>query len=178
MLNCRFLVPATAALVALTFVACQDGVVAPEEVDAPQFRRGRVIESVTGGGNFTDFRGDFRTFTVSAKKFADGSVIGQWERVNHRGGGAEAMFKSHGVVTCFNNIGSSVLMGGYATSGRLSTPPNNEVRWHVVDNGPGATDQNSLQFVGQPPGIAALWCDGVFGLNDLNDVTQGNITVR
>ncbi len=133
---------------------------------------------MTGGGNFTDFRGDFRTFTVSAKKFADGTVIGQWERVNHRGDGSEATSKSHGVVTCFDNIGSSVLMGGYATSGAASTPPNNEVAWHLVDNGPGATDQNSLQFTRQPPGFAARWCAGEFGLNALNDVTQGQIRVR
>ena len=39
MLNRRFMVPATAALVALTFVACQDGGLAPEEVDAPEFRK-------------------------------------------------------------------------------------------------------------------------------------------
>ena len=105
---------ATAVTAALAALACEP--MATTEVDAPQFRRGRVIESVTGGGNFTDFRGDFRTFTVSAKKFADGSVIGQWERVNHLGGG-EREFKSHGVVTCFSNIGSSVLMGGFVTSG-------------------------------------------------------------
>ncbi len=39
MLNRRFMVPATAALVALTFVACQDGGVAPGEVDAPEVRK-------------------------------------------------------------------------------------------------------------------------------------------
>ncbi len=39
MLNRRFMVPATAALVALTFVACQDGVVAPKEVDAPLLKK-------------------------------------------------------------------------------------------------------------------------------------------
>lgn len=39
MLNRRFMVPATAALVAVTFVACQDGGLAPEEVDAPEFRK-------------------------------------------------------------------------------------------------------------------------------------------
>ena len=39
MLNRRFMVPATAALVALTFVGCQDGAVAPEEVDAPLLKK-------------------------------------------------------------------------------------------------------------------------------------------
>ena len=39
MLNRRFMVPATAALVALTFVACQDGTVAPGDVDSPQLRK-------------------------------------------------------------------------------------------------------------------------------------------
>ncbi len=167
---------ATAITAALAALGCEP--IATTEAEAPQFRRGRVIESVTGAGGFTDPAGNFRTFTVSAKRFADGTVIGQWERVNHRGGGAEAIFKSHGVVTCFNNIGSSVLMGGFTTVGPTSGFVNNGNVWHLVDNGPGATDQNSLQFVGQPPGTAALWCDGVFALSALNDVTQGNITVR
>ena len=168
---------ATAVTAALLALGCER--VATTEVDAPQFRKGGpVIESVTGGGSFTF--GHFRTFTVSAKRFADGSVIGRWERVNHIGGGGEATFKSQGVVTCFNNIGSSVLMGGYATSGRRSTPSNNEVAWHLVDNGPGATDQNSHQFTEQPPGLAALWCNERFDPDQLSlfDVTQGSITVR
>ena len=84
-------------------------------------------------------------------------------------------------MTCFNNTGSSVLMAGFATSGRNSTPPNNAVVWHLLDNGPGATDQNSGQFTGQNPVVVALWCDEVFDpflFLDLVDVTQGNITVR
>ena len=170
---------ATAVTAALLALGCER--VATTEVDAPQFRKeGPVIESVTGGGSFTVF-GNFRTFTLSAKRFADGSVIGRWERVNHNGGGSEATFKSQGVVTCFNNIGTSVLMGGFATSGRRSTPPNNEVAWHLVDNGPGATDQNSHQLTEQPPGIAASWCNEGFPPPPnltLLDVTQGSITVR
>ena len=170
-------ISAITALSVIGLLAC-DPVVQPEAPTPDFATRGRVVESVTGGGNFTDFRGDFRTFTVSAQKFADGTVIGQWERVNHRGGGSEARTKSHGVVTCFNNIGGSVRIGGFATSGFRSAPPNNEVAWNVVDNGPGATDQNSLQATGEIPGIAARWCGGEFGLIALNDVTQGNIRVR
>ena len=170
-------ISAIAALSVVGLLGC-DPVVQPE-APTPNFAgRGRVVESVTGAGNFTDPNGDFRTFSVSARRFDDGTVTGQWERVNHRGG-SEASSKSHGVVTCFNNIGGgSVLMGGFATSGRNSAPPNNEVGWNVKDNGPGATDQNSLQFVGNPPGIAARWCGGEFGLFALNDVTQGQIRVR
>ena len=168
---------AITALSVVSILAC-DSVVQPE-APTPDFTvGGGVVESVTGAGGFTDGGGNFRTFTVSAKRFADGTVIGQWERVNHRGGGSEAVSKSHGVVTCFNNIGSSVLMGGFTTVGFRSAPPNNENGWHLVDNGPGATDQNSLQFTGGPPGFAARWCAGVIGLPLLNNVTQGSITVR
>ena len=167
----------TAVVAALAALGCDP--TATTEIDAPQFRKGPVIESVTGSGHFTDSNGNIRTFTMSAKRLSDGSVIGQWERVNHLGGGSEAAAKSHGVVTCFTNIdGDSVLMGGYATSGAFSTPPNNEVRWQVADNGPGGTDQNSLQWVGGSPGRAAKWC--ALGGKDSpkQDLTAGNITVR
>lgn len=39
MLNRRFIIPATAALVALTFVACQDSGLAPDAVDSPQLKK-------------------------------------------------------------------------------------------------------------------------------------------
>ena len=49
MLNRRFMVPATAALVALTFVACQDGGVGPDGVGSAQLKKG----GGGGGGNAT-----------------------------------------------------------------------------------------------------------------------------
>lgn len=64
MLNRRFMRPATAALVALTFVACQDAGVAPGKVDAPEFRKSSggssaadaVEEAVLAMGNEVNAR--------------------------------------------------------------------------------------------------------------------------
>ncbi len=171
-------ISAVAALSVVGVLAC-DPVVQPE-APTPNFAgRGGVVESVTGSGHFRR-----RTFTVSAQRFADGSVTGQWERINHVAGGGEAEFRSHGVVTCFNNVGSSVFIGGLATGGRKSTPPNNGVAWRVADNGPGgATDQNSFQFTGAPPLDVADYCNLVFDeiptlFTILFTILRGNITVR
>ncbi len=104
--------------------------------------RGRVLESVSGSGSITaDLRGDvhWRTFSFTAIRRADGTVDGQWERVN-RFGGTAAETKSHGVITCFTIVGDEAWIGGYATSGSSSDGPNNAVGWHVKDNGQGQQD--------------------------------------
>ncbi len=150
-----------------------------EEAPAPRFSQGPVVQSVTGSGNF-HFQGDFvRIFTDVAQLLADGSVRGQWERANPGvpGGGAT---KSHGVVTCFTIIGNQAWLGGYATSGNFSTPPDNEVGWRVVDNGQGANsppDEISLQAVARPPGFAASWCANTPPLGTF-PIQAGNIQVR
>ena len=52
-------ISAIAALSVVGSLACEPGL-QPEEVNSPQFARsGGVVESVTGGGNFTDFRETF-----------------------------------------------------------------------------------------------------------------------
>ncbi len=127
-----------------------------EEAPVPSFSTGPVVQSVTGSGNFVGVPVFIRIFTDVGQRLADGTVRGQWERVNHGlPGGAGS---SHGVVTCMTIIGNQAWLGGYATSGNFSTPPNNEVAWRVTDNGQGANappDEISLQCVGAEPGFAA-----------------------
>ena len=145
---------------------------------APLPGKGKVVQSVTGAGQFTDGGGDFRTFAFTARRYADGSVAGQWERVNHRGNAKST--KSHGVVTCFTVVGNKAWLSGFATSGRFSTPPFNNVAWRVVDNGQGKNspaDQMSLQFVGTSATFAANYCANLPTFQTLFD-TKGNIQVR
>ena len=139
----------------------------------------RVQESITGSGNFTDGFGDFRTFAFQAHKFSDGTVRGQWTRINH----TDDFDPNHGIITCFSIIGNQVLVGGFANTGVFSTPPNNEMAFHFVDNGQGKNsppDQISLQFVGAVPGFAQDYCDGgIFSFTPpLNDVEAGNLKIH
>jgi hypothetical protein len=152
-------------------------------MNTPQFSSsGRVVQSVTGSGSFTVVQqtGDWRTFAFTARRHADGTVAGQWERIR-RGDGNAADSKSHGVVTCFTIVANQAWLGGYATSGLFTEPPNNGAIWRVVDNGQGATalaDQISLQFVAPPPADVANYCATTPTSPALNDIEAGNIQVN
>ncbi len=174
-----------ATVLALFALGCENSTDPAEgpqsgQSEIPSLAKGRVTQSVSGSGSFI-FGGSNRTFSFTAKLHADGSVDGQWERVNHLGNASQT--KSHGQITCFTIFnGNEARLAGFATSGAFSTPPNNAALWHVADNGQGANsppDQISLQFVGVVPGNAALYCAGAFGNIPpaLNNVV-GDIKVR
>ena len=169
------------AALALTALFACEPVLEPEvsvDVSSSALAKGKVGQSVTGSGSFL-FAGNNRTFSFTARIHAGGSIDGQWERVNHIGNAAQT--KSHGTVTCFTIIGNQAWIGGFATSGVFSNPPNNEVAWRVVDNGQGhnaLADQISLQFVGLAPGSAAGYCGAAPAIPALNNVESGNIQVR
>ena len=171
------------AALALTALLACEAVLEPEvsvDVSSAALAKGPVVQSVTGSGSFL-LNGNNRTFSFTARILADGSVDGQWVRVNHT---EESRFTSHGVVTCLNIIENEAWIGGLATGGFVSDPPNNEVSWRVVDNGQGRNappDQISLQllwFNTQPPGIAAWYCGATPSFPTYNDVVNGNIQVR
>jgi len=138
-----------------------EGVVAPLELSASA---GRVIEMVTGSGHFTPTLGPnagvWRTFSMTARKYADGSVRGSYVRTAHRDG--EPAVTSKGIITCYTRIGNKVWVGGY----ELTAPEPNDVGWQAVDNGEGASDppdQMGLQpvasFWGYEAGFAQEFCD-------------------
>jgi hypothetical protein len=143
--------------------------------------RGRVVESVTGSGSFTVVGqdGDWRTFAFIARRYADGTVDGQWQRVRRVDGNA-AETHSEGVVTCFTIVGNRAWLGGYATSGIYSDPPNG-VAWRVEDNGQGKADDAdriSLQNVARAEGYPASYCARAPGGPVWNEVEAGNITIK
>lgn len=163
---------ATVVMGALAVSGCEP--IGPTDVDAPQFKVARVIESVTGSGHFTDVRGDaqLRTFSFNAVKRADGTVTGEWQRLNR-----SLDAKAHGDVTCFTIAGNQAWLGGVVE--RTTTVPGG-VFWTVVDNGEGANsppDQISLQLVGRSQEDVDLFCD-IQLPRPVVDIEAGNIKVR
>jgi hypothetical protein len=141
--------------------------------------RGSVVESVSGSGSFTTADGDWRTLSFSARRHADGTVDGQWERIRRNEGNA-ADWKSSGVVTCFTVLDGEAWIGGVATNGLYSTPPANRVVWRVVDRGngqAGVPDQISDQGTGGEGILPAWYCAARYPGPDLHDIEAGNITI-
>ena len=143
--------------------------------DAPSSVKGPVVQSATGSGIFLP-AGNFRTFSFTAQRYADGTVSGQWVRVNH-----PTRTRSEGQVTCFTIIADTVWLGGFAKSGLFTIPDTSDVAWRVADRGQGSNalpDQMSLQVVGAPLGFAADYCATTPGIPALLNIEAGNIQVR
>ena len=143
---------------------------------------GRVVESASGSGSFRVFTqtDDWRTFSFTASRHADGTVSGRWQRIRRREGNASEEM-SHGVVTCMLIVGNEAWLGGHATSGIWSEPPNNSVRWRIMDGGEGAgagSNQISLQYTGGTPRAATNWCANTYTTLELFDIEAGNIQIR
>jgi hypothetical protein len=156
---------------------------------------GPVVEMVTGSGHFVPNvgvnAGLWRTFSMTARKYADGSVSGTYNRVAHLEEGGVA--KGHGTVMCFTIVGNKTWIGGMDPD---ANPP--DVAWQVVDNGEGVgadPDQAGLQIgaadFGFPAGFAQDFCDEQpeeldfgppFGVTPLwvilFDVEGGNIQIK
>lgn len=141
-------------------------------------QRGPVEESVTGSGSMSAAGGDWRTYSFTARRYANGIVDGQWQLVRRQDGNA-ADSKSHGVVTCFRIVGDQAWLGGYATGGMNSVPPNG-VAWRVVDNGQGAAsspDQISAQYYSPNLSFPAAYCANSPDAPVLSAIEAGNIRI-
>lgn len=143
--------------------------------------KGPVVESIMGSGHFTMPEGDWRTFNFTARRHADGTVDGQWERVRRAAGNA-AGASSHGVITCFTVEGNQAWIAGYATGGLYTTPPDNRVYWRVVDNSQAtvpAPDRISTQVTQGGPEYPGWYCaNKPLGYVTLYDVEAGNIRIQ
>jgi hypothetical protein len=146
-------------------------------VTRTRIHKGSVVESVTGTGNFTTAQGDWRTFNFTARRYEDGSVDGQWERIRREDGNA-ADSKSHGIVTCLTIVGDEAWIGGFTTSGLYSEPPTG-VAWRVLDTGLGnraGPDRISVQYTAGL-GYPAWYCARTPADPALNDVEAGSIRI-
>ena len=166
----------------LLATACGDEPVVGPDVGAPSFSvhngHGPVVQSVTGFGLFTQV-GEPTTFSFTARRHADGSVKGEWERQNRCGD-----FRAHGDVTCFTIVGDQAWISGIielfpSDPGRVGS----EAIWRVVDNGQGANaDPDQISRTRNPAdfGASALdFCDGTpVGFPGVRDLEAGNISVR
>jgi hypothetical protein len=117
--------------------------------------------------------------TFSARKYADGTVSGEFEY--HQIAGGEA-FRFHVDVTCMNVYGGNrAKIGGVITAGKDPTLPPGRYAWfQVFDNGEGPAappDQSSLVGFGSEAANEAF-CNSPnlprFGPWDV----QGNAQVR
>lgn len=137
---------------------------------------GPVVERVSGSGHFMypQVDGAWRTFSFTARRYADGSVRGEYQLHNRLAGA-----KTHGEVTCFEAQDGQIWLGGFETNGPYADTPSHEVGWVVADNGEGSaapSDQISLQSVGMPLGSASAYCT-YKPVPILFDVVSGNIQV-
>ena len=106
------------------------------------------MESVSGGARFTIAAGDWRRFGSSARRNADGTGHGRWGWI-----------------------------GGIATSGLNSTPPN-RVAWRVMDDGNGQSaqpDQINDQYYSSNGTLPAWYCASKLAWPGLHDIEAGNI---
>jgi hypothetical protein len=109
------------------------------EVPAPSFAvHGPVVQSVTGGAGFYWTQSSsgaevWRTYSLSARKHADGSVTGTFQ-ANYHG-----LWVDRGRITCFTIRGNEAWLGVVIESSTSPNPNrvNSERIIHVQDNGEG-----------------------------------------
>ena len=132
-----------------------------------------VVSSATGSGHRIS-SGEFRSFSFSARRYADGSSQGQAE-VHARSLDAFA----HIAIDCLR-----VLPGGVAhmsgTVKKTSDPtvfiPNEYVHFAVDDNGEGA--KAPPDRITGIPANEPVRCDGALPSAAFNDIVRGNVQVR
>ncbi len=131
----RNILPLLAFVFALS--ACEEPSAVAVDVE-PALLGGRVMLSATGNSIVTATIPGLtfpRYFTFTARRHADGSVAGQWERVNRRphefGGG---LIEQQGIVLCMTRSGNQVWIGTLTVGG----PDDGRERgFRAEDNGEG-----------------------------------------
>ena len=158
-------VPALAALVlAGTFATAAPGASNP------------VTNSATGGGHFV-LPGGFRSFSFSARKYADGTVKGQAQIYNRNAPNAFAHFE----LDCLEVNGSFAHISGHVTHTGDPTfwIPGELVRFAVADLGEGnsAPAPDLVTFI-TPPNEQFRCDDDGAPLPNFHFVERGNVQVR
>jgi hypothetical protein len=163
------------ALAGTVLAGCKERtVVAPElnQADVPMLNAGQVVQSARGSGMLT-VAGEKRTFTFNAKRYADGSVNGQFE-VHSR----QVDRVSHGRVVCMTVFGSSAWIGVVVEQDNVAPTPFEGI-FRVVDvpQAPGGSPDlmSLLQPVG--PGGAQAYCNAAPPAPPLLVTEGGEITV-
>jgi hypothetical protein len=139
--------------------------------DQPAFMvGGGVAQSATGSWA----REGVRTFAVTARRYADGTVAGQWERVQ------QGIRRIHGEVLCMTIIGNEAWIGTRTTVASDPARVGTEGGFRMVDNGEGANaapDQMTLQAVNRGPGFADFYCAATPPNQLLRTVGAGQVQI-
>ena len=136
----------------------------------------QVVNSATGSGHMVRPDGTFRSFSFSARKYADGSVTGELQ-LNSRSFDVFVHIR----INCLRVVGNTAHMSGLIT--HTSNPAEGEVgelnRVVVVDNGEGrGAPPDKVSGIPANPGSAdqRTCLDG--GLDPTRNVQRGNVQVR
>ena len=164
------------------FISCQSDSVNPVESNNSDLTLNKVnpiVANVTGSGHyyFNGDENDWRTFSFTAKEYADGTVKGNYTRTHHFHGETQ---HAKGIITCLLVEGNEAWIAGEDTQGSSYDPALSGTVFHAVDNGEGKnnpSDQISAQYVGITPADAMLYCASK-NTPGLNDVLAGNIQVH
>ena len=171
------------ALVVAGLLACEP--VLEADVISPDFAAagggGQVVESVTGSGHLRRPppvpEGQFRTFSLTARKHADGTVAGEIQGNNH---GNFPMF--HITISCFTIIGNQAWIGGTFVKSDNPSIVGREARLRVVDNGEGnAASPDQISLISAPAagsGGAQRQCDRTPDFPRLREIEKGNIQIH
>ena len=170
---------AVALLSVVGLLACEP--ILQPEVSAHNLAQGggggRIVELVTGSGQFT-LGGKLRTFSFTAHKGADGTVGGRFQ-VKNRG------FPSagHGSLTCLTIKGNEAWVAGVFEKADPPSVTGLAAGIRVVDRGQGSRslpDQiTQTLFPGfDQPGAAAKYCKDTPETQALHDIEAGNIQIH
>jgi hypothetical protein len=137
---------------------------------------GPVIASATGSGHFT-VANELRTFSFTAREYADGTASGQAQLRNR----SAANTPIHMALDCLRVTGNTATMTGTVTSIGTPAPPffvvGSRIDFTVMDNGEGQAPPDLISLVRFYGQIPPLNCNVQFS-TPTNPVEEGNVQVH
>ena len=117
--------------------------------------------------------GTFRSFSFSARKYADGTVDGELQ-LNSRGFDVFVHIK----IDCLRVVGNDAFMSGTITNSNNPLFEGRSVIFNVEDNGEGANSlPDRISLVGIAPAGVQINCNSNIVLQTV-PIEEGNIQVK
>jgi hypothetical protein len=155
--------------------ACADSPSDPNaahKLEGPLANVGQVVQAVQGSAHI-ETAGELRTFTFSARKFADNTVTGEFQIIAR-----QVDRVTHGRVTCLTVMGNAAWIGVVVERDDSGVSTGAEGRFRVVDLGTGQGPQDlvSLLAFNFTPGFAQTYCNNLPPNPPLN-MSQGEVVI-